>query len=70
MANNNGNITLFLLSLFTTVAPSYPIFKGRYFASTFFFSYLLIIYGLIYFTTAWNVKYNAKYAKNDNETHY
>jgi len=50
MANNNGNITLFLISLFSLAAPSYKIRAGKNPATTFYFSYLMVIYAMIYFT--------------------
>ena len=50
MANDNGNITLFLTTLFSVAAPNYAIYKGGSFATSFFFYYLLAFYGLLFFT--------------------
>ena len=70
MANNNGNFTLFLLSFFSALVPNYKIVQGTYMATTFYFYYILIAYGLIYFTDMYNMKKNIKHSRNDNETHY
>jgi hypothetical protein len=64
MQNNNGNATLFFLSLFTALAPGYPIRQGKHMATTIYFGYLLALYGVAYFTSMWNVKYNPRYARN------
>ena len=75
-ANFNGNSALFLVSLFAAAAPSYALRVGASPATTFYFYYIALAYGLIYFTefttnnrsrTGGNV---VRTARNDNETHY
>ena len=50
MANENGNFTLLLTTMFSVAAPNYAIYKGGSFATSFFFYYLLAFYGLLFFT--------------------
>jgi hypothetical protein len=62
-------VTLFLTSLFAAVAPQYRIYAGKSMATTVFFYYLTIFYGLLFFTQhIASTEY--KYSRNDNETHY
>ena len=75
ISNTNGNFTLFLTTFFTGLAPSYAIYQGRSMASTFFFYYLLVFYGLLFFTQHLSLFPSEKNkhvmtASNHNETHY
>ena len=75
MANFNGNSALFLSCLITGLMPSMVIVQGRNPATTLFFGYITLTYGLIYFTefTTPNKSTMGKTVKttrNDNETHY
>ena len=69
IANSNGNGTLFITTLFSTLAPHYTIFKGGSMATTIFFYYLAIFYGLLFFTRHIAAS-EYKYSRNENETHY
>ena len=69
VANSNGNITLFLTTLFATMAPSYRIYGGKSMATTIFFYYLTLFYCLLFFTRHIAAS-EYKYSRNDNETHY
>ena len=70
MTNHNGNATLFLVTLFSMLVPNYKIAGGRSIMTTIYFQYILLIYGLIYFTQQTNLKKGTIHAKNSNETHY
>ena len=47
-SNTNGNMTLFLTSIFTAIAPSYALYHGQYLKITFL--YVLAFYGVLFFT--------------------
>ena len=47
-SNTNGNITLFLASVFTAMAPEYKLYHGAYLKVTFL--YILALYGILFFT--------------------
>ena len=75
MANENGNFTLMLVTMFSVAAPNYAIYKGGSFATSFFFYYLLAFYGLCFFTQHLTVsptqqRKPVRHAANHNETHY
>ena len=72
-ANTNGNISLFLVSLFTGLAPNYKIYSGRYLSVHFF--YILAFYGVLFFMNHMTMDQISKVgvkvrAGNHNETHY
>ena len=69
IANNNGNATLFLSTLFAVIAPQYPVIAGKTMARSFFFYYIPVFYGILFFTKH-IASTSYKYARNDNETHY
>ena len=56
--SNNGNSTLFFTTLFAFLAPQYRIFGSGSVLTTFYFWYLLVLYGLLYFTKQGSAKYN------------
>ena len=47
-SNTNGNMTLFLASVFTAMAPEYKLYAGQYLSIT--FMYVLAFYGILFFT--------------------
>lgn len=49
-ANNNGNSALFMTALFTALVPHYKIKVGKTMARSLYFYYLLIMYGMLFFT--------------------
>ena len=50
IANNNGNSALFLSTLFAIVAPQYRVIAGKSMARSFFFYYIPVFYGILFFT--------------------
>ena len=68
-ANNNGNAAFFLSTVFATVAPQYPVIAGKTMARSFFFYYIPVFYGILFFTKHISST-SYKYSRNDNETHY
>ena len=50
IANNNGNAALFLSTLFAMVAPQYRVIAGKTMARSFFFYYIPVFYGILFFT--------------------
>ena len=51
IANSNGNITLYLVSMFSFMAPHYRMYVGKTMARSMYFYYLMIFYGVLFFTT-------------------
>ena len=47
-SNTNGNMTLLLTAMFTSMAPGYKIYAGQYLSITFL--YVLAFYGILFFT--------------------
>ena len=73
LSNTNGNMTLFLASLFTAMAPEYKLYNGSYVKITFLF--ILAFYGVLFFTEHQSAEQLEKIgstfkASNHNETHY
>jgi hypothetical protein len=67
MSNNNGNISLFMTSLFTALAPNFRIYAGGKY-TTIYFWHLLAVVASIYFMSK---SYTDKgYGRHDNEIHY
>eukprot|EP00354_Favella_ehrenbergii_P010490 CAMPEP_0170457324 /NCGR_PEP_ID=MMETSP0123-20130129/4656_1 /TAXON_ID=182087 /ORGANISM="Favella ehrenbergii, Strain Fehren 1" /LENGTH=148 /DNA_ID=CAMNT_0010721083 /DNA_START=264 /DNA_END=710 /DNA_ORIENTATION=- len=48
LSNTNGNMALFLVSLFTGMAPEYKLYAGSYLTVTFL--YILAFYAVLFFT--------------------
>ena len=71
-SNTNGNLALYLVSLFTTCKPDYRLYYGKYMATNIYFGYLMAAYLVLYFTThlVSGVKTRHVGAQNHNETHY
>lgn len=73
LSNTNGNMTLFLMSLFAAMAPSYKIFQSVYFSVPFYF--IPVSYCVLFFMdhSPVNPNQNANVvhikAQNYNETH-
>ena len=71
MANHNGNVTLFLVSFFSFIHPNYLLYSSKFQVANIYFWYILVIYGVMYFTNQYNFQKNkAVIMQNSNETHY
>lgn len=47
MSNTNGNMGLFLVSVFTAMSPAYKLYSGSWI--TIPFAYVLAFYGVLFF---------------------
>ena len=71
MSNTNGNITLFLSTMFAAMAPGYKLAGSSTFAL--FFYFIPVFYSILFFFEHLNAEQKQKvkmHSKNDNETHY
>ena len=60
---------MFLSTLFAMVAPQYRVIAGKSMARSFFFYYIPVFYGILFFTK--HIASTAyKYSSNHNETHF
>ena len=80
LSNYNGNTTLFMVCLFSALFPHYQLYGGRTQATTAYFWWLAIAYGLVFFsnngTTPWEAanskdprKSSIMWGADYNETH-
>ena len=74
MSNTNGNITLYLTTLFAAMAPSYKLASSSIAGLQLYFYFIPLTYCILFFMEHMNTqeyrKAYHKHAKNENETHY
>ena len=74
MSNTNGNITLFLSTLFAALAPGYKLLSTSIAGLSVYFYFIPLTYSILFFMEHMNMDDHRiavqRHAKNDNETHY